>query len=82
MSPLFWDVMILAIIAFIGFLAIRNIYRDHKNGVPSCRYACGSACSSSCARAQTGCMPDGSQISKSDLRKIRRRIKAREKSKS
>ena len=35
MSPLFWDVMILAIIAFIGFLAIRNIYRDHKNGVPS-----------------------------------------------
>ena len=67
------DIIIVAVIAILMWLAGRKIYQDKKNGVSSC----GAGCSGSCASCPSY-HAKTSEVSEEELKRIRHNIRKRE----
>lgn len=67
------DIIIVAVIAILMWLAGRKIYQVKKNGVSSCGAGCSGSCAScSSYHAKT------SEVSEKELKRIRHSIRKRE----
>ncbi|MDD6668018.1 MAG: FeoB-associated Cys-rich membrane protein [Lachnospiraceae bacterium] len=72
------NIIIIAVLAVLFILALTKMIRDRRNGIPACGEACGGACTDACRAAHGGRSVNGQKIKRSELRKIRKSIKARE----
>lgn len=77
-SHMLANIIIIVIIAVLFILALNKIIQDKRNGIPSCGEACGGSCTDACRAAHGGRTVNGQKIKRSELRKIRKSIKARE----